>query len=172
MMFLLFSISLLLSPGPAAQQQAPPSLPLPEMQRLSKLYVGTWNYTETYANGAKNTGVYTSEPGPGDNSIINRFHSKGPAGESEGVLVMTFDPGEKAYKCYVLGGDFPGVFIEDGHWDGESLVFRGQMSLGAMKVVHRTSTKLLPNGTLVSDSFTSANGAPEKLLLHVEASRK
>lgn len=31
-----------------AQDQKPPSLPLPEMQRLAKLYVGTWTYTETY----------------------------------------------------------------------------------------------------------------------------
>jgi hypothetical protein len=32
----------------AAQEEKPPSLPVPEMQRLSKLYVGKWEYTETY----------------------------------------------------------------------------------------------------------------------------
>src|SRR5690348_12315619 len=48
-----------------AQEQKPPTLPLAEMQRLSKLYVGTWTYTETYPksasspNGGVNTGVYT-----------------------------------------------------------------------------------------------------------------
>jgi hypothetical protein len=85
-----------------AQEQTPPTLPLPEMQRLSKLYVGTWTYTETYPksalypNGGVNTGVYTSELGPGGNSIINPFHSKGPVGEFEGVTVMTWDPKEKS----------------------------------------------------------------------------
>ena len=88
----------------AAQEEKPPSLPVPEMQRLSKLYLGTWEYTETYAKGGVNTGVYTSELGPGGNSIMNRFHSKGPVGESEGVIVMTWDPKEKAYKAYVFGG--------------------------------------------------------------------
>ncbi len=56
--------------------------PAPEMQRLQKFYLGTWQYTETYLkgpfapNGGQNTGTYTSELGPGGNSLINRFHSR------------------------------------------------------------------------------------------------
>lgn len=59
----LLAVSLLLTPTfRSVAQQKPPVLPLPEMQRLSKLYVGSWNYTETYPkSGAINTGVYTSE---------------------------------------------------------------------------------------------------------------
>src|SRR5271165_767768 len=97
------SLAIFFLSNSAAQEQKAPSLPLPEMQRLSKLYVGTWTYTETYAksafypNGGMNTGLYTSELGPGGNSIINHFHSKGPVGEFEGVMVMTWDPKEKAY---------------------------------------------------------------------------
>jgi len=45
-----------------------------EMEPL-KFYVDEWDYTETYPNGAKNTGVYTSKLGPGGNSLINSFHS-------------------------------------------------------------------------------------------------
>jgi hypothetical protein len=37
----------------------------PEMERLQRFYLGTWDYTETYPNGGVNTGVYTSEVGPG-----------------------------------------------------------------------------------------------------------
>src|SRR5262245_10075874 len=85
-----------------AAQGPPPSPPLPQMHRMPKLYVGTWNDTETYPTGATNTGVYTSELGPGGNSIINRFHSKGPMGDFEGVLVMTWEPAAKAYKSYAL----------------------------------------------------------------------
>src|SRR5262249_38519461 len=93
----------------AAQEAKPPALPTPEMQKLSKLYVGSWTYTETYPksamapNGGTNTGVYTSELGPGGNSIINHFHSKGPVGEFDGMLIMTWDPKEKAYKAFALG---------------------------------------------------------------------
>lgn len=163
---LLFHLNL-----PAMAQQ-PPTLPLPEMQRLSKMYVGTWTYTETYANGAKNTGVYTSELGPGGNSIINRFHSKGPAGESEGVLVMTWEAKDQAYKCYVLGGDFPGALVESGQWDGATLVFRGELVSGPVKVAMRNTATLRADGTLIGETFSSANGAPEKRLVHVEAVRK
>src|SRR6266487_5372372 len=72
-----------------------------EMERL-KFYLGEWDYTETYPNGAKNTGVYTSKPGPGGNSLINTFHSQGPVGDFEGLLVMTWDAKEKMYKEYVF----------------------------------------------------------------------
>src|SRR5580765_1745202 len=122
-----------LSSGFAAQGP-PPALPLPEMQRLSKFYVGTWNYTETYPTGATNTGVYTSELGPGGNSIINRFHSKGlGTGDIDGLLVMTWDPTAKAYKSYVLSNDAPGALVQTGQWEGESLVFRGELTVGLSK---------------------------------------
>src|SRR6185437_11262462 len=112
--------AILFARKPAAQEEKPPALPMPEMQRLSKLYVGKWEYTETYPksafspNGGVNTGVYTSELGPGGNSIINHFHSKGPVGEFEGVMVMTWDPKEKAYKAYVFGDSFPAAVVQTG----------------------------------------------------------
>jgi hypothetical protein len=161
-----------------AQDQKPPALPLPEMQRLSKLYVGTWTYTETYPkspmapDGGMNTGVYTSELGPGGNSIINRFHSKGPVGEFEGVMVMTWDPKEKAYKGYVFGDSFPAAVVETGQWEGETLVYRFEFASGAMKFALRNVTKFLDGGKLTSDEFSSTNGSPETLIVHVEAVKK
>lgn len=168
---------LVLAPGrfSVAQDQKPPALPLPEMQKLSKLYVGTWNYTESYPksaaapNGLVNTGVYTSELGPGGNSIINRFHSKGPAGDAEGVLVMTWDPAEKAYKEYTLGDSFPAVLVQNGQWEGEALVYRTELSMGGKKIALRNVTKFLDGGKLTSDEFASSNGSAEALFVHVEA---
>ena len=167
-----------LTKNSAAQEQKPPSLPLPEMQRLSKLYLGTWTYTETYPKsafyptGGVNAGVYTSEPGPGGNSIINHFHSKGPVGEFEGTLVMTWDPKEKAYKAYVFGNSFPGAIVETGQWENDALVYRSEFSAGGMKFALRNTTKFLDGGKLSSDEFSSANGSPETLLVHVEAVKK
>src|SRR5262249_8278477 len=113
----------LLARSSSGQEQKPPTLPVPEMQRLSRLYAGRWEYTETYPkSGAVNTGVYTSEPGPGGNSIFNRFHSKGPAGEFEGAIVMTWDPREKAYKSYTFGNGFPGTLVATGQWERDVLV--------------------------------------------------
>jgi hypothetical protein len=169
----LVALAAALSLGPGVVAQGPPpSLPLPEMQRLSKFYVGTWNFTETYPTGATNTGVYTSELGPGGNSIINRFRSKGPSGDVEGVLVMTWDPAAKAYKSYVLTSDSPGALIQTGQWEGESLVFRGEMTMGSSKIALRNTTMLRPDGTLVSEQASSRNGGPETLVVRVEAVRK
>ncbi len=162
----------------AAQEQKPPSLPLPEMQRLSQLYVGRWEYTETYPkstsfpNGGVNTGVYTSELGPGGNSIFNHFHSKGPVGDFEGSLVMTWDPNESAYKCFVFGNSFPGTIVETGQWEGDTLVFRGEFSAGRAKIALRSAAKFQDRGKVSIDEFSSANGAPETLLVHVEAVKK
>ena len=172
--------ALLALPGTSqiAQEQKPPALPLPEMQRLSKLYVGTWSYSETYPkskflpNGGVNTGVYTSELGPGGNSIINRFHSQGPVGDFEGLLVMTWDPGEKAYKEYVFSGDSPVPLVETGQWEGDVLIYRAEIPLGARKMALRNASRFLEGGKLVSDQFSSMNGAPETLFVHVEAVKK
>lgn len=170
--------AILFARNSAAQEAKPPALPVPEMQRLSKLYVGRWEYTETYPksaftpNGGVNTGVYTSELGPGGNSIINHFHSKGPVGEFEGVMVMTWDAKEKAYKAYVFGDSFPGTVVETGQWEGDTLVYRSEFSVGERKFVLRNATKFLSDNKLTSDEYSSANGAPEKLLVHVEAVKK
>jgi hypothetical protein len=66
--------------GGTTRQDAEPKAS-PEMNRLKKLYLGTWDYTETYEKtpfypqGGSDTGVYTSELGPGGNSIVNQFQA-------------------------------------------------------------------------------------------------
>ena len=100
-----------------------------EMERL-KFYLGEWDYTETYPksafspNGGKNTGVYTSKLGPGGQSLVNSFHSQGPVGDFEGLIVMTWDAREKAYKAYVFGNGIPGAVVETGQFEGDALVYR------------------------------------------------
>lgn len=99
--------------------------PAPEIERL-KPYLGEWDYTESYEKspafptGGKNTGVYTSKVGPGGNSLVNHFHSQGPVGDFEGLIVMTWDPKEKAYKAYTFGNGFPGAIIETGQFEGDA----------------------------------------------------
>jgi len=171
-------LPLLVFRNAAAQEAKPPSLPLPEMQKVSKLYAGKWEFTETYPkspmapNGGTNTGVYTSELGPGGNSIFNHFHSKGPVGEFDGTIVMAFDPKEKCFKAYVFGDSFPSAVVETGQWEDDALVFRFELNMGPTKIALRNVTRFLPDGKLTSDEFTSINGAPESLLVHVEAVKK
>jgi hypothetical protein len=49
----------------ARQELAAASKSSPEMDRLKKLYLRTWDYTETYEKGATDSGVYTREGEPG-----------------------------------------------------------------------------------------------------------
>src|SRR5712691_549843 len=160
---------------PAAAQAVKPGAA--EMERL-KFYLGEWDYTETYPksaaypNGGQNTGVYTSKRGPGGNSLINTFHSQGPLGDFEGLLVMTWDPKEKAYKAYVFGNDFPGALVETGQFEGDALVFRSEFPMEGATVKLRNATRVTGPGTLVSEQYSAMKDAPEKLFVRVEAKRR
>jgi hypothetical protein len=148
-----------------------------EMERL-RFYLGEWDYTETYPksaaypDGGKNTGVYTSKPGPGGNSLINAFHSQGPVGDFEGLLIITWDAREKAYKAYVFGNDFPGALVETGQFDGDALVFHSEFPMEGAAIKLRNVTRVSGPGALVSEQFMAMKDAPEKLLVHVEAAKR
>jgi hypothetical protein len=140
-----------------------------EMNRLG-FYVGEWTYTETYPNGTVNHGTYSSKLGPGGNSLLNTFHSQGPVGDFEGMLVYTWDSVEGKYKAYVFSGDLPGALIETGAFEGEKLVLHGE--LGGGKVLMRNVTWMASPGKLVSETYMSRAGTPEKLLVRVEATKQ
>jgi hypothetical protein len=156
---------------PFAKVAAAPTVS-PEMERIQKFYLGTWEYTENYGKGAVNTGTYASELGPGGNSIVNRFHSQGPVGDFEGMLVITWDPKEKAYKNYVFGSDFPGALITTGNFEGNALVFRGIVETPNMKMEIRNSASLDETGIMTVQEFVTKPGKPEALLVTVEAKKK
>ena len=156
---------------------APAKLGAAEMERL-KFYLGEWDYTETYPkspfspNGGKNTGVYTSKLGPGGNSLINTFHSQGPVGDFEGLLIMTWDAKEKAYKAYVFGNGFPGAVVETGQFEGDSLVYRYEFEAPGATFKLRNTTRLVAPGKIESDEYSAVKDAPETLLVHVEAKKR
>jgi hypothetical protein len=142
-----------------------------EMERL-KFYLGEWDYTETYAKGAKNTGVYTSKLGPGGNSLINTFHSQGPVGDFEGMIVMTWDAKEKTYKEYVFSNDVPGAIVENGAFEGNDLVFRIEIPMGGATMKLRNVTRVTESGKLESEQYMTMPGKPESLFVHVEAKKR
>ncbi len=161
----------------ASHAEASPS---PEMAKLIKLYRGTWDYTESYPkskempNGGENTGVYSSELGPGSMSILNRFHSQGPVGDFEGFLIMTWDAKEKAYKEYLVGNGIPGAVVETGQFEGDRLIFRTTFTMGEKSYPIRSETHLDEKGQLISDEFigTPAPGEKQSPSVHVVATRR
>ena len=160
------------------QEQTPTAKTSPEMERLKKLYLGTWDYTETYEKtpfypqGGTDTGVYTSELGPGGNSIMNRFHSRGPVGDFDGLLVITWDPNENAYKSYVFGNSFPGCIVQNGQFEGDALIFRSEFAAGGMKLKLRNVTHAPAAGKIVSEEYITAEGSAETLMVRVEAKKR
>jgi hypothetical protein len=148
-----------------------------EMERL-RFYLGEWNYTEVYPkspftpDGGKNTGVYSSKLGPGGQSIVNSFHSQGPVGDFEGLIVMTWDAREKAYKAYVFGSGIPGAVVETGQFEGDALVYRFEFPVEGGSVKLRNVTRVTGPETLVSEEYSAMKDAPETLLVHVEAKRR
>jgi len=159
-------------PAQAAQVTKPKLAP--EMEKLS-FYLGEWDYTETYGkgpNGPKNTGVYTSKLGPGGNSLINTFHSQGPVGDFEGLMVYTWDPREKAYKLYVFGNNLPGAMVSTGAFEGDTLVFRSELTAQGATMKLRNTTRVMEPGKMVSEQFAVRGDAPETLLVHVEAKKR
>ena len=162
----------------ARQEKAPAQRPgQAEMERL-KFYLGEWEYTETYPksatdpSGPMNTGNYTSKLGPGGNSLINTFHSQGPVGDFEGLLILTWDPAENVYKTYVFGTDSPGAIVETGGFEGNDLVFRTEMKAGGRTMKLRNVTRLTAPGTIESYEYVSAKEGEEKLLVKVVAKKK
>src|SRR6202790_1066520 len=155
----------------------PASKSAPEMDRL-KFYLGEWDYTETYPksasfpNGGKNTGLYTSKLGPGGNSLINGFHSKGPVGDFEGLLLITWDSKEKSYKAYVFGNNFPGALVETGQFEGDALVFRSEFPAEGATLKIRNVTRLAAPGKIESEEYIAMKDAPESLLVRVEAKKR
>jgi hypothetical protein len=156
---------------------APAKPGVAEMERL-KFYLGEWDYTETYPksafspSGGVNTGVYTSKLGPGGNSLINTFHSQGPIGDFEGLIVMTWDLKEKSYKAYLFANDFPGAIVETGSFEGDVLQYRTEFTAGGQHIALRNATRFTAPDQIVSEEFMSMAGQPEKLFVHVEAKKR
>jgi len=164
--------------GPGMARQNPETKPVPatdakarpgaaEMQRLG-FYLGQWTYTETYPkSGAVNHGTYISKLGPGGNSLVNTFHSQGPVGDFEGMLIYTWDLTAGKYKAYVFGNELPGALVQTGEFEGEKLVFHGEIA--AAKIQTRNVAWIASPGKLISEQYMSRGGGPETLLVKVEA---
>jgi hypothetical protein len=116
--------------------------------------------------------AHTSKLGPGGNSLINGFHSKGPVGDFEGLLVMTWDPKEGSYKAYVFGDAFPGALVETGQFEQDALVFRSEFTVGGATLKLRNVTRVVSPGKLVSEEYVTAKDAPEALFVTVEAKKR
>jgi len=85
---------------------------------------------------------------------------------------MTWDAREKAYKAYVFGNDFPGALVETGRFEGDALVFRSEFPVEGATLKLRNVTRVTAPGKLDSEEYMTMPGAPESLLVRVQAKKR
>ena len=71
-----------------------------------------------------------------------------------------------------FGNDFPGAIVESGSFDGDTLVFRGEMTMGTTKITMRNRAHIDEKGVMTVEEFSAMGAESESLLVRVVASRK
>jgi hypothetical protein len=133
--------------------------PSPEMQRLSKMVVGTWNTTEKQEpspwapKGATGKGKAVFKSGPGGLSIVQDYKSSGGMGSFAGHGVIWWDAKAGGYQdlwCDT-GGCQPSKGVAK--WEGDNLVGSDELEMmGHKMAMKKTWSDITPNSfTLVMD---------------------
>jgi hypothetical protein len=141
--------------GQMAMSVAKPS---PEMEKLSKMVVGTWNTTEKHEpspwapKGATGKGTVVFKNGPGGLSLVQDYKSSSSMGSFAGHGVMWWDAKVGGYQGVWCDSMTPaGCQISKGitKWEGNNLVGTDESEMMGQKMAMKESwTDITP------DSFT------------------
>jgi len=112
--------------------------PAPAMRKLDAV-LGAWSFEETWSHperfkrgaydglpGPGGRGTLTFRRGPGAFSVVGDEDAHGPMGRVAALVVVSWDPGRRAYDYAEVHGAFPGVLNLTGRFEGGDLVFRGE----------------------------------------------
>ena len=121
-----------------AEAGPPIPKPSPEIQKVAKMFGGQWKVTgkiqdEMWAKGGdEGTGVEMVKTGPGGFTSISdakmMFKKIGPM---IGHGVMWYDESKKAFQGLWCDNGGPTCMSSgEGKWDGDKLVFVGEMAMG------------------------------------------
>jgi len=140
------------------QMSMPIPKPSPEMQKLSKMAVGTWSVAEKHEpspwapKGATGKGIAVFKNGPGGLSLVQDYKSSSSMGGLAGHGVMWWDAQAGGFKGIWCDSMSPtGCAVNKGiaKWDGNNLVGSDEMDMMGQKVaLKETWTDITP------DSFT------------------
>jgi len=131
---------------PPQQQAMQMPAPAPEMTKLIKAMSGTWAVTEKHypnpmmPNGGIGKGTATLTPGPGNLSLVEKYHSAGAMGGSfNGMGVFWWDPKAQVYRGLWCDNFTPNGCDTSGttKWEGDNLVGTMQGEMGGQKMMTR-----------------------------------
>lgn len=125
-----------LPPNPANQPVAAPTPTptpklAPQMEKLLRVFEGTWSINEKFApdssasNGTTGEGKIVWRPGPGDFSLIEDYQSKQGDRQVTGLAVFWWDEPAGGYRTIWCDSTNPGgciSFKNVARWDGAQLV--------------------------------------------------
>ncbi len=154
----------------ATQGGMPPApKPSPEMQKLSKMLMGTWTTEEKFepmmgmpATEGKGKAVFTR--GPGGLSIIENYNSQNAMGKFAGHGVIYWDDKAKAYSgiwCDTMtptGCDSSGTT----KWEGDKLVGTMDTDMGGQKMKMRMTYSDIKPDSFLFTMETEMNGKYQK----------
>jgi hypothetical protein len=150
--------------------------PAPEMKELRDI-IGTWTSDETYEpspwmpSGGTGAGTNIARLGPGGFTVLMEQRSKSATGSFRGHGVLTWDPNEKVYKFVWADSMTPGVIVETGRKDGDSIVYTGQTMMMGKKV---SVKDVIADRTPTSYTLTSFmnDGSGEKKTMTIKFTKK
>ncbi len=164
---------------PGGQGMPMMAKPSAEIQKLIKTLAGTWSASEKMEPsesmpGGSGTGTDTAKAGPGGNSLVSDYRSKGPMGSFAGHGIVYWDAKRQVYSSVWCDSMSPqGCEVgATGKWEGNDLVFNAEGEMMGKKFRSKqVYTDIKPDSyTFYIDS--SMDGGPMKRFLTIAYTRK
>lgn len=163
--------------GPAGPQRRPfpdhPEFtfpePPPQLDRFKKL-IGTWDTKEHwevlagFSPGGEGTGVETFTEGAGGQSVMIDYKTlTGVFPGYTGHGVISWELYERMYRMAFVQSVYPGVSIENGKIEGDTLTLSYEIfEFGEKYTVNNIYTDWKPDYFKVTTWFVKTNGNPAK----------
>lgn len=164
------------TPAAQAPQQVAATFPSHEMARFAQLVVGRYKVTETHhARPGRPEwaieGTSTYRLGP-NGSVVEDYQSNNPRGVFTAVAVLWWDAARSAIKhfeCETWGGC--SVVEDEGRWQGDVLVFAGEVERQGRKVRLEKHYDFSKPGTFVYRECAAVDGGPLTTLMTITHTR-
>jgi hypothetical protein len=131
---------------PKAQMAMPMPKPAPEMTKMIKMMAGSWTVTEKHdpnpmmPNGGTGKGTAVLTPGPGNTSLMEKYHTSGAMGSNfNGFGTFWWDTKAQVYRGVWCDNMSPNGCDDSGttKWEGDKLVGMMESEMDGKKMMTR-----------------------------------
>lgn len=152
-------------------QPPAPAKPSPELQKLAKQLVGTWDCTvKAGEGGTKGTSTYKVELG--GLWILGRFEGEFEFGKFSGQSLETYDPAKKKFVSVWIDSMSNSPMVSEGTLEGKKLTLVG-MGAGpdGKKARHRMATTFNSKDSMTFQMYMGPEGK-DQLIMTIDYKRK